>query len=78
MYLRYVSLSSTHGYFLRQENQNLNNISFQQEIYKTQILDQRKKNREAIITSSTQSKKVVTVNTQIVTIPVMTELSINK
>ncbi len=78
VYLRYVSLSSTHGYFLRQENQNLNNISFQQEIYKTQILDQRKKNREAIITSSTQSKKVVTVNTQIVTIPVMTELSINK
>jgi hypothetical protein len=44
-YLRYVSLSSTRGYFLRQENQNLNNVSFKYEILKTQLLEQKLKNR---------------------------------
>lgn len=77
VYLRYVSLSSTHGYFLRKENQNLNNVSFQQEIFKTQILDQRKKNREKLNSTKSAKKEVVTVNAQIVTIPVMTELSMN-
>lgn len=78
IYLRYVSLSSTHGYFLRQENQKLNNISFQYEIYKTQILDQRQKNWETINSSKSSRRDVVTVNAQIVTIPVKTELSMNK
>lgn len=75
VYLRYVSLSSTHGYFLRKENQNLNNVSFQQEIFKIQILDQKQKNREKLNNSRSVKKQVVTVNAQIVTIPVMTELS---
>ena len=75
IYLRYVSLSSTHGYFLRQENQTLSNVSFQYEIYKTQILDQKQKNREKINSTKSQKREVVTVNAQIVTIPVATELS---
>ena len=78
IYLRYVSLSSTHGYFLRQENQKLNNVSFQYEIFKTQILDQRQKNWETINSSKSSRRDVVTVNAQIVTIPVKTELSMNK
>lgn len=78
IYLRYVSLSSTHGYFLRQENQKLNNVSFQYEIYKTQILDQRQKNWETINSTKSSRRDVVTVNAQIVTIPVKTELSMNK
>lgn len=77
IYLRYVSLSSTHGYFLRKENQNLNNVSFQQEIFKTQILDQRQKNRERINSTKSAKREVITVNAQIVTIPVATELSMN-
>ncbi len=75
IYLRYVSLSSTHGYFLRKENQNLNNVSFQYEIYKTQILDQRQKNWEKINSTKSAKREVVTVNAQIVTIPVVKELS---
>jgi hypothetical protein len=75
IYLRYVSLSSTYGYFLRQENQNLNNVSFEYEIYKTQILNQKKKNREKINDSSFEKRDVILVNAQIVTIPVTTELS---
>lgn len=75
IYLRYVSLSSTHGYFLRKENQNLNNVSFQYEIYKTQILDQRQKNWEKINSTKSAKREVVTVNAQIVTIPVIKELS---
>jgi hypothetical protein len=70
-------LSSTHGYFLRKENQNLNNVSFQQEIFKTQILDQRQKNRERINSTKSAKREVITVNAQIVTIPVATELSMN-
>lgn len=77
IYLRYVSLSSTYGYFLRQENQNLNNVSFQYEIFKTQILDQRQKNREKMNSTKPQKRDVVTVSAQIVTIPVVTELSMN-
>lgn len=77
IYLRYVSLSSTHWYFLRQENQNLNNVSFQYEIFKTQILDQRQKNWANINSTKSLKRDVVTVNAQIVTIPVTTELSMN-
>lgn len=75
IYLRYVSLSSTRWYFLRQENQKLNNISFQQEIYKTQILDQRQKNWLRVNSTKSQKREVISVNAQIVTIPVVTELS---
>lgn len=75
IYLRYVSLSSTYWYFLRKENQNLSNVSFQYEIYKTQILDQRQKNWTIVNSTRSQKRDVITVNAQIVTIPVVTELS---
>lgn len=77
IYLRYVSLSSTHWYFLRQENQKLNNVSFSQEIFKTQILDQRQKNREIINSTKSTKREVITVETQIVTVPMMTEITMN-
>ncbi len=77
VYLRFVSLSSTHGYFLRQENQNLNNIAFQQEVFKTQLLEQKQKNWTNLNSSRSIKKTVVTVDTQIVNVPAMTELSKN-
>jgi len=46
VYLYFVSLSSTRGYFLRQAIQERTSISFQQEIVKTNILKIRKQNRE--------------------------------
>jgi len=46
VYLYFVSLSSTRGYFLRQAMQERTSISFQQEIVKTNILKIRQKNRE--------------------------------
>lgn len=78
VYLRFVSLSSTHGYFLRQENQNLNNIAFQQEVFKTQLLEQKQKNWTNLNSSRSIKKTVVTVDTQIVNVPAMTELSKNQ
>lgn len=47
-YLRYVSLASTRWYFLRQENQKLNSVSFQYEILKTQLLEQKLSNRSVL------------------------------
>lgn len=47
-YLWYVSLASTRGYFLRQENQKLNTVSFKYEILKTQLLEQKLKNRSVL------------------------------
>ncbi|HCY20490.1 TPA: hypothetical protein DIC40_01220 [Patescibacteria group bacterium] len=60
---------------MRKENQNLSNVSFQYEIYKTQILDQRQKNWTIVNSTRSQKRDVITVNAQIVTIPVVTELS---
>ncbi len=77
IYLRYVSLSSTRGYFLRQENQNLNNISFKYDIIKTQLLNQSQKNWDKV-DGDMSKRQVVTVNAEIVHIPSMTELSVNK
>ena len=58
-YLRYVSLSSTRGYFLRQENQNLNNVSFKYEILKTQLLEQKLKNRSVLDGDSSEREMIV-------------------
>ena len=58
-YLRYVSLSSTRGYFLRQENQNLNNVSFKYEILKTQLLEQKLKNRWVLDGDASERQIVV-------------------
>ncbi|MEI6425737.1 MAG: hypothetical protein WCO66_00110 [Candidatus Absconditabacteria bacterium] len=58
-YLRYVSLSSTRGYFLRQENQNLNNVSFKYEILKTQLLEQKLKNRGVLNGDASEREMIV-------------------
>lgn len=48
VYLYFVSLSSTRGYFLRQAMQERTSISFQQEIIKTNILKVRQENWESM------------------------------
>jgi len=58
-YLRYVSLSSTRGYFLRQENQNLSNVSFKYEILKTQLLEQNLRNRGVLDGDASQREMIV-------------------
>lgn len=58
-YLRYVSLSSTRGYFLRQENQNLSNVSFKYEILKTQLLEQKLKNRGVLNGDASQREIII-------------------
>lgn len=46
VYLYFISLSSTRGYFLRQAIQERTSVFFQQEIVKTNILKIRQENRE--------------------------------
>ena len=58
-YLRYVSLASTRGYFLRQENQKLSAVSFQYEILKTQLLEQKLKNRTVLDGDSSQRDMII-------------------
>ena len=58
-YLRYVSLASTRGYFLRQENQNLSNVSFKYEILKTQLLEQNLRNRGVLDGDASQREMIV-------------------
>ncbi len=48
VYLYFVSLSSTRGYFLRQAMQERTSVSFQQEIVKTNILKIRQENWETM------------------------------
>jgi hypothetical protein len=74
IYLHYVSLSSTSGYFLRKENQKLNTISFQFEILKTKLLEERQRNREEA-SSFKGKREVVSVNADLVQIPQVVELS---
>jgi len=76
-YLIFINKASTRGYFLRQENQKLNAISFQFEIVKTKLLDYKQQNRDAIH-SATFKSDVVNVNTEVVKIPSMIELGFVK
>ena len=76
-YLRFVSLSSTEWYFLRQANNDLSAASFEYEIVKTEILDQTQKNWEQMYWNS-QNKKIIDIRPEIVRIPSKTELTINK
>jgi hypothetical protein len=76
-YLRYVSLASTEGYFLRQANNELNSISFKYEIVKTELLDQNQSNRSQMYGNS-QNKNIVDIRPEIVSIPSKTELTLNK
>lgn len=72
-YLIFINKSSTRGYFLRQENQKLNTISFQFEIVKTKMIDYKQQNRDAI-RSATFKSDVINVNTEVVKLPTMVEL----
>lgn len=76
-YLYFVNMSSTRGYFLRQENQKLSAISFQFEILKTKMLDYKQQNRDTIH-SSTLKNDIVNVNTEVVRIPTKVELGFLK
>ena len=67
-YLYFVNLSSTRGYFLKQADQNMTNITFQYEILKTQLLDYTQQNRNAV-QSTTFKRDVVDVSAEIVKIP---------
>ena len=75
VYLYFVNLASTRWYFLRQENQKLNTISFQFEILKTKMLDYKQQNREAI-NSMSFKRDVVDVHAEIVKIPTEIKLSL--
>lgn len=74
LYLYYVNLSSTRGYFLRQENQKLSTISFNFEILKTKLLDYKQLNRDTI--QGTNGKRdVVDVRAEVVKLPGNTDLA---
>ncbi len=72
-YLYFINMSSTRGYFLRQENQKLSAISFQFEILKTRMLDYQQQNWNAV-QSSTLNNAVVDVASEVVEVPSKVEL----
>ncbi|MCK9467391.1 MAG: hypothetical protein M0P94_03620 [Candidatus Absconditabacterales bacterium] len=74
IYLRFVSLASTEGYFLRKANNELASIQFKQEIVKTEILEQTQRNRERMY-GTNQTKKIIEIRPEIVKVPNKTELS---
>lgn len=76
-YLRFVSLSSTEWYFLRQANNDLSSTNFRYEIVQTETLEQIQNNWEQMYWNN-QSKRIVDVRPEIVRVPSKTELTINK
>ena len=74
IYLRFVSLASTEGYFLRQANNDLLAIHFKYEIVKTELLDKTQNNRETMYWNN-QTKKIIDVRPEIVKVPNKAELT---
>jgi amino acid permease len=72
-YLYLVNMSSTRGYFLRQENQKLSSISFQFEILKTKMLEYKQYNWDTVQSSSFR-RDVVDVSAEVVKLPQKVEL----
>lgn len=68
IYLYFVNMSSTRGYFLKQANQEMTAITFKYEIIKTKLLDYKQQNRDSIQSSSFK-RDVVDVSAEIVKIP---------
>lgn len=68
IYLYYINRSSTEGYFLRQENNKLNTISFNFEVLKIKLLDYKQKNRDSI-QSSSNKREVINVKVEVVKLP---------
>lgn len=63
LYLIYVNLSSTRGYFLRQAMQERDGAAFEYEIVKTQLLKVQQFNREKTDTTSmTHNSNSVIIN----------------
>lgn len=77
IYFRFVSMSSTRWYFLRQANNELSSAEFSFEIYKTKVLDLQQENWEQM-RWSTQEKNIIDITTQIVDVPEKKEISYNK
>lgn len=73
-YLRFVSLSSTEGYFLRKATNELAATNFKYEIVKTAMLEQTQKNRNKVYWNN-QTKQIVDIRPEIVKIPSKTELT---
>lgn len=74
VYFRFVSMSSTRGYFLRQANNDLSTADFSFELYKTKVLDLKQENWEQMHWSM-QDKNIIDINTQIVQIEDKKELT---
>lgn len=68
LYLYFINLSSTRGYFLKQANQEMVAINFQYEILKTKLLDYKQQNWNSV-QSTTFKRDVVDVSAEIVKIP---------
>lgn len=68
VYLYFVNMSSTRGYFLKQANQEMTAINFKYEILKTKLLDYKQQNWNAVVSSSFK-RDVVDVSAEIVKIP---------
>ncbi len=68
VYLYFVNMSSTRGYFLKQADQEMAAINFQYEIIKTKLLDYKQQNRDAVQSLSFK-RDVVDVSAEIVKIP---------
>jgi len=77
IYLYYINLASTHGYFLRQANQEDEKIWFQLEILKTKLLEYKQQNRETTYNSRRRNNQLIKVKTEIVSIP-SSELTYNQ
>lgn len=78
MYLFYVNLASTRGYFLRQERLKQDDIVFQYEILKTKILAHQQKNRDTMTMYKPEKDTIVRIKTQVVLVPSIKQLSLKK
>ena len=78
MYLYYVNLASTRGYFLRQERLKQDDIVFQYEILKTKILSHQQKNWDKVTMYVPENNPIIRIKTQVVLVPSMKQLSLKK
>jgi hypothetical protein len=75
-YIYYVNRSSTEWYFLRQENQKLNIISFDFEILKTKLLERKQEDRESLQTTNIK-RDVINIKAEVVKIPDQKDFALN-
>ena len=69
VYLYYVNLASTRWYFLRKEDQNLDNLSFKNDILTTQVLQFQKNNRDELHEANNNIDRIQIIKAQIVQVP---------